>query len=80
MIASAIPIAIVGNVVRITTVIIVGDAISYEAGVMIEQKFGFVTFAVALGCIFGLGHLLQEKSSRSEQRTTISQQPEVLNA
>jgi exosortase len=61
LIASALPLAIFANIVRITTVIIVGDAFGQPAGAMIEQKFGFVTFAIAIGGMMGIGWLLRER-------------------
>lgn len=60
IIASALPFAVLGNVARITTVIIVGDAFGKEAGAKIEQNLGFLTFAVAIGCMLGVGWLLRE--------------------
>jgi exosortase len=59
IIALAMPLAVAGNVVRITTIIIVGKAFGHDAGVMIEQKFGFVTFAVALAGMFGVSWLIE---------------------
>jgi exosortase/archaeosortase family protein len=56
----AAPIAVFGNIARITTVIIVGDLFGQKAGAMIEQKFGFITFVVALGCVLLIGKLLKE--------------------
>jgi exosortase len=64
LIASALPLAVLANVMRITTVIIVGDLFGQEKGVMIEQKFGFVTFAIAIGGMMAIGWLLREKSAQ----------------
>jgi len=60
LIAAALPLAVIGNVLRITTVIIVGEAFGQPAGVMIEQKFGFLTFGIAMVGLFALGHWLRE--------------------
>jgi exosortase len=60
LLAAALPLAIVGNVIRITTVIIVGEAFGQPAGVMIEQKFGFLTFGFAMVGLFFVGHWLRE--------------------
>ncbi len=65
MVALAFPLAIAGNTLRIMGVIVAGEAFGQKAGSVIEQKLGFVTFAVALGAIFLLGHWLGEKKPRS---------------
>lgn len=58
--ALAVPLAVLGNTVRITTVIIVGEAFGQDAGAAIEQKLGFITFAVALVAIFAIGYFFGE--------------------
>jgi exosortase/archaeosortase family protein len=65
IVAMAFPVAVLGNVVRITTVILVGDAFGKEYGAMIEQKFGFITFAVAVGAILLTGFILKEDKPKS---------------
>ena len=60
LVAMAFPLAIIGNWVRVTTVIVVGDVFGRDYGLMIENKFGFITFAVALGGLLGIGALLGE--------------------
>lgn len=60
LIAAAFPLAVLGNIIRITTVIIVGEAFGQPAGVMIEQKFGFLTFGVAMIGLFLVAHWLRE--------------------
>jgi exosortase len=60
MVVMAVPLAVAGNVVRITGVIIAGEAFGHDAGAFVEQKLGFVTFAVAIGCTLLLGFLLRE--------------------
>jgi len=67
MIVAAIPLAILGNVIRLTTIILVGQAFGHDAGVMIEQKFGFVTFAVALAGMLGVSWLLEKILARKTQ-------------
>ncbi|MCD6050520.1 MAG: hypothetical protein K0Q55_1923, partial [Verrucomicrobia bacterium] len=72
IIAAAMPLAIVGNVVRLTTIILVGKAFGHDAGVMIEQKFGFVTFLVALVGLYGISWLLERivfKKAKAEVKT-----------
>lgn len=61
MIALAVPLAVVGNVARITTVVLAAKAFGTEAGLFVHDWFGFVTFAGALGCMLALGHWLREK-------------------
>jgi exosortase len=60
VVASALPFAVLGNIARVTTVILVGEAFGKDAGAMIEQKFGFLTFGIAIGCMLGVGWLLRE--------------------
>ncbi|HUS37004.1 MAG TPA: exosortase/archaeosortase family protein [Verrucomicrobiae bacterium] len=61
LIGFALPIAVFGNIARITTVIIVGDVVNQKAAVAIEQKFGFVTFLVAIVLLMALGWLIRER-------------------
>lgn len=56
----AIPLAVLGNVIRLITIIVVANAFGEEAGSMIEQKFGFITFAVAFLGMLGVARLLHE--------------------
>lgn len=73
IIVAAIPLAILGNVIRLSTIILVGQAFNHDAGVMIEQKFGFVTFAVALAGLLGVSWLLEKfylKPPASEEAKT----------
>jgi exosortase len=57
---AAIPLAVAGNVTRVTTVIIVGEAFSKDAAMRIEQHMGFVTFTVAIVCLLLIGQWLRE--------------------
>lgn len=61
IIASAFPLAVLGNILRLCVVILVGDVWGQEKAMMIETKFGFVTFLFCLGCLFGMGALLNEE-------------------
>lgn len=61
LIASALPLALLANIIRITTVIIAGDIWGQNFGAMIEQKFGFITFAVAIAGMMAIGWLLGER-------------------
>ena len=60
MVMVAVPLAVVGNVVRLLGVVVAAEAFGQEAGAFVEQRLGFVTFAVALGCVLGLGWWLRE--------------------
>jgi len=70
MIASAVPVAILGNVLRLITVIVAGEAFSPDAAVAVEQNLGFLTFALGLVCMFALGRWLGEADSESEPAKT----------
>jgi exosortase len=61
MVFIAIPLAVAGNVLRIIGVIVAAEAFGHDAGTMVEQKLGFLTFLVALIGIFIIGHLLRER-------------------
>lgn len=60
MVAAAFPLAVVGNVMRILFTVVVAEAFGQEAGKVVEQKFGFITFAVAIGLVLLLGKWLRE--------------------
>ncbi len=60
MMFSSVPLAVLGNVLRITTVVLVGDVYGQEMGKTIEQKLGFLTFLVAIVGILVLSHFLVE--------------------
>ena len=60
LLGSAPVFAVVGNVVRLTVVFVVGESFGQDAGAAIENKFGFVTFIVALAGVFWLGRWLND--------------------
>lgn len=62
IIASAIPLAVLGNLLRLIIVLIIGRAFSIEAGALVEQKLGFLTFLVAFAGLFLLGRWIHEDS------------------
>ena len=68
----AVPLAVFGNVVRVVAVIVVADAFGQNAGAFVEERLGFVTFAVALGCVLGLGWGLREKKSDGKNATNVT--------
>jgi exosortase len=61
LVTAGIPLAVIANVTRISTVIIVGDTISRKVAAMIEQKFGFLTFLVAIAGMMIVGWVIDRK-------------------
>lgn len=61
LIASAVPLAVLGNVLRLTTIIVVAEAFGQNAGTYIETKFGFVTYILALVVLLLVSHWLRER-------------------
>jgi exosortase len=61
IVCSAAPFAILGNTARLTTIILVGKIGGHDAGAMIEQKFGFVTFPLAVVGMLLLGYLIRDR-------------------
>lgn len=55
--------AVLANVIRLIVVFTVSEAQGQKAGEMIENKFGFATFLIALGCVFFVARFLQEPDS-----------------
>jgi exosortase/archaeosortase family protein len=66
--------AVLGNVVRISFTIFVSELFGQDAGVFVEQKFGFVTFGVAIGCVLLLGRWLREPELASPATATVEAQ------
>ncbi len=55
--------AVVGNIIRLITVFVVGEALGQKAGATIETGFGFVTFCgVTVGGVLLLGRFLRERA------------------
>jgi exosortase len=61
VLAAAIPLAVAGNVGRVTSVLILGDVFGKGFAMQLEQYLGLVTFTVALGCLLVLGYWLQRR-------------------
>ncbi len=76
VIACSVPLAILGNIIRLCVVILVGDVWGQERAMMIETKFGFATFLFALGSLFALGALLNENR---KPRSQSQQAPEPIS-
>jgi exosortase len=64
LVASAIPLAVLGNVVRLCLTIMVAEMFGQDAGKACETNFGFVTFAVAIGCVLWLGRWLEASETK----------------
>lgn len=60
MVALALPLALLGNVLRLMTIIVAAEAFGHAAGEFAHDWFGFLTFALALAAMLGLGHWLRE--------------------
>lgn len=66
LIIAAIPLSVLGNVTRLCSTIIVAELGGQAAGKAVETDFGFITFAVAIGCVYLLSRWL-EKFDRQPQ-------------
>ena len=64
MIVSAFPLAIISNVVRLCFTIMVAELGGQEAGKWVETKAGFITFAVAIGCVYLLSRWLEKSEPK----------------
>lgn len=57
--ACSIPLAIIANVVRLTTIAIVAESFGTELAVGLYHDWsGFITFGVAIACMIGFGNLI----------------------
>jgi exosortase len=63
MMLIALPLAILGNVVRLCFTIAVAETFGQGAGKAVETKFGFLTFAVAMACAFLIARWLENKEA-----------------
>src|SRR5580765_1247967 len=61
MVLLAAPLAVIGNVARITGVILTSEAFGERAGLKFHDGAGFVTFFVAIICLMALGRWLREE-------------------
>lgn len=66
LILSAIPLAVLGNVVRLCCTIIVAELGGQAAGKAVETKFGFITFLVAIVCMFLIAQYLEKAEQKIE--------------
>lgn len=65
LVLCAVPLALMGNVVRLVVTFGVADVWGQEAATQVETKAGFITFAVALAGVFAAGRLLREPDESS---------------
>jgi exosortase len=63
---SAIPLAVLGNVVRLCSTIIVAELGGQAAGKAVETDFGFITFLVAIVCMFLISRQLERMGPHGE--------------
>lgn len=64
LIAAAIPLSVLGNVTRLCFTIMVAELGGQAAGKYVETKFGFITFAVAIGCVFLINRWLEKSEPK----------------
>ena len=60
MILLAFPLSVLGNVMRLCFTIVVAELFGQNAGKAVETDAGFVTFAVAIGCVFLVARWLEK--------------------
>lgn len=73
MISSALPLSVLGNVARLCCTIMVAELGGQQAGKAVETNFGFITFAVAIACVYLLSRWLEKgelKTPPAEQGAT----------
>lgn len=67
LVLAALPLAVLGNVVRLCFTIGVAETFGQDAGKAVETKFGFITLLVAIGCIFFISRLLEKTEPQTPQ-------------
>ena len=70
LILSALPLAVLGNVVRLCFTIFVAECFGQSAGKAVETDFGFVTLLVAIVCIYFISRLLEKTEPPTLQTGT----------
>jgi exosortase len=68
MMLVALPLAIMGNVVRLCFTIAVAESFGQKAGKAVETDAGYITFGVAIGCAYLVARWLEK--GESQNRTT----------
>jgi exosortase/archaeosortase family protein len=77
ILAAAIPLAVAGNVARITSILVVAQAFGQAAGMKVHDYGEFVFFSVAVICVLMLGLWLGERDERHQARTESATVPAV---
>jgi exosortase len=67
---AAFPLAVAGNVARVSTLLVLGDVFGKAQAMQMEQYLGLVTFVVALGCLLLLGRWLRNDNSPALPQNT----------
>lgn len=73
IIATTLPLTLLGNVARLVCIIVASEAFGRGAGEFVHDWFGFVTFAMAMGAMFGLGHWLRDERVTGEHESAVLQ-------
>jgi exosortase len=60
LIALALPLALAGNALRLTLVMVTAEGFGQEAGAAVETNLGFITFVLAIACLLWLDWLWRE--------------------
>lgn len=69
-VALAAPLAVIGNVSRLTGIIVAREAFGEKAAEWTHEGLGFVTFGLAIVCIMILGHWLREDPEPPSPQST----------
>ena len=68
-VAIALPLALVGNVLRLVGIVVTAEAFGSDAGEIAHDWLGFLTFALAITVLIALGWWLREPDSSSPGAT-----------
>jgi exosortase/archaeosortase family protein len=73
MVASAFPLAVIGNVFRLTLIVVASEAFGREAGSFVHENFFFslAPYFPSLGGTLLLAHWLREDRSPKKEAETI---------
>jgi len=67
LVLSALPLAVLGNVIRLCFTIFVAETFGQSAGKAVETKFGFITLLVAILCIFLISRWLEKTEEKTNE-------------
>lgn len=65
---SGFPLAIVGNIVRITAIIVAAQCFGQQAGNVVHEWFGFLIFLVVVLLLVGVSHLINADPAAVKRR------------